>query len=170
MFVHQGKYTKDLLKKFDMGVAKPLSMPMSTLDTDEEGEAMDQKEYHSMIGSLLYLTATRPDIQFAVGLCVHFQSSPRTSHRQAVKRTMRYLHSHLSLVFGFRSPPLFLFTGILIRIMLAVALRESPRRGLVNLLDLFLCLGPLTSSLALPNPPQKLNMLLPLLAALNCFG
>ena len=74
-FVHQGKYTKDLLKKFDMGEAKPLSMPMSTtmaLDADEEGEAVDQKEYRNMIGSLLYLTATRPDIQFAVYLCARF--------------------------------------------------------------------------------------------------
>ena len=64
-FVHQGKYTKDVLKKFDMGEAKPLSTPMSTttaLDEDKEGEAVDQKEYRSMIGSLLYLTATRPDI------------------------------------------------------------------------------------------------------------
>ena len=53
-FVHQGKYTKDLLKKFDMVEAKPLSTPMSTtiiMDADEEGEPMDQKEYHSMIGS-----------------------------------------------------------------------------------------------------------------------
>jgi hypothetical protein len=77
-----------------MGEAKPLSMPMSTmtaLDEDKEGEAVDQKEYRSMIGSLLYLTATRPDIQFAVCLCVRFQSSPRTSHHQAVKRIMRYL-------------------------------------------------------------------------------
>ena len=64
-FVHQGKYTKDVLKKFDMGEAKPLSTPMSTttaLDEDKEGEGVDQKEYRSMIGSLLYLTATRPDI------------------------------------------------------------------------------------------------------------
>jgi hypothetical protein len=162
-----------MLKKFDMGMAKPLSMPMSTmmaLDTDEEGEVVDQKEYHSMIGSLLYLTTTRPDIQFVVGLCARFQSSPRTSHHQAVKWIMRYLHSHLSLVFGFRPPPLFLFTGILIRIMLAVALRESPRWGLVNLLDLLLCLSPLASSPALPNPPQKLNMSLSLLAAPNYFG
>ena len=63
--MHQGKYTKDLLKKFDMGEAKPLLMPMSTttaLDADEEGEVVDQKEYCNMIGSLLYLTTTRPDI------------------------------------------------------------------------------------------------------------
>jgi hypothetical protein len=63
--VHQGKFTKDVIKKFDMGEAKPLSMPMSTmmaLDEDKEGEAVVQKEYRSMIGSLLYLTTTRPDI------------------------------------------------------------------------------------------------------------
>jgi hypothetical protein len=93
-FVHQGKYTKDVLKKFDMGEGKPLSTPMSTsatLDIDEHGEPVDQKEYRSMIGSLLYLTATRPDIHFAVCLCARFQASPRTSHRTAVKRIMRYL-------------------------------------------------------------------------------
>ena len=58
-----------------MGEAKPLSTPMLTmmaLDADEEGEAMDQKEYHNMIGSLLYLMMTRPDIQFAVCLCARF--------------------------------------------------------------------------------------------------
>ena len=73
-FVHQGKYTKDLLKS-DMGEAKPLPTPMSTTtarDADKDGEAVDQKEYRSMIGSLLYLTATRPDIQFAVCLCARF--------------------------------------------------------------------------------------------------
>ena len=93
-FVHQGKYTKDVLKKFDMADAKPLSTPMATttaLDADEDGEAVDQKEYRSMIGSLLYLTAMRPDIHFALCLCARFQASPRTSHRQAVKRIMRYL-------------------------------------------------------------------------------
>jgi hypothetical protein len=52
---------------------------------------VDQKEYQSMIGSLLYLTATRPDIQFSVCLCTRFQASPRTSHRQVVKRIFRYL-------------------------------------------------------------------------------
>jgi len=73
-FVQQGKYTNDMLKKFDMGKAKPLLMPMLTttaLDVDE-GELVDQKEYHSMIGSLLYLTAMQPDIQFTVCLCARF--------------------------------------------------------------------------------------------------
>ena len=75
MFVHQGKYTKDVLKKFDMGEAKPLSTPMSTmttLDADEEKEVVDHKEYRSMIRSLLYLTAIRLNIQFVVCLCARF--------------------------------------------------------------------------------------------------
>jgi hypothetical protein len=75
IFIHQGKYMKDLMKKFNMAELKPVSTPMSTaaaLDPDENGEAVDQREYKSMIGSLLYLTATRPDIQFTVCLCAHF--------------------------------------------------------------------------------------------------
>ncbi|WVZ52715.1 hypothetical protein U9M48_003750 [Paspalum notatum var. saurae] len=93
-FVHQAKYARDILKKFDMGDSKPMTTPMSTnmtLDADEDGEAVDQKKFRGMIGSLLYLTATRPDIQFAVCLCARYQASPRTSHRQAVKRIFRYL-------------------------------------------------------------------------------
>jgi hypothetical protein len=93
-FVHQAKYTKDILKKFNMDDSKPQSTPMSTttaLDADEDREPVDQKKYRSMIGSLLYLTATRPDILFSVCMCAHFQASPRTSHRQAVKRIFRYL-------------------------------------------------------------------------------
>ena len=71
-FVHQAKYTRDLLRKFYMSDLSPQLTPISTsttLDEDLDGEAVDQKEYRSMIGSLLYLTVTRPDIQFGVGLC-----------------------------------------------------------------------------------------------------
>nr|AAT76321.1 putative integrase [Oryza sativa Japonica Group]ABF97341.1 retrotransposon protein, putative, unclassified [Oryza sativa Japonica Group] len=68
-FVHQTKYTKDLLRRFKMENCKPISTPIGStamLDPDEDGKAVDQKEYRSMIGSLLYLTASRPDIQFAI--------------------------------------------------------------------------------------------------------
>jgi isopentenyldiphosphate isomerase len=64
-FVHQAKYMKDMMKKFNMAELKPLLTPMSTataLDPDENGEAVDQREYRSMISSLLYLIATQPDI------------------------------------------------------------------------------------------------------------
>jgi hypothetical protein len=93
-FVHQAKYTKDLIKKFNMAELKPMSTPMSStasLGPDDDGEAVDQREYRSMIGSLLYLTMTRSDIQFTVGLCERFQASPRSSHRTVVQRIFRYL-------------------------------------------------------------------------------
>jgi hypothetical protein len=92
-FLHQAKYMKDLMKKFNIVELKPVSTPMSTtmsLGPDEDGKAVDQREYKSMIGSLLYLIMTRPDIQFAVGLCVRFQASPRSSHRTTVQRIFRY--------------------------------------------------------------------------------
>ena len=63
----------------------------TVLDPDDNGEAVDQREYMSMIGSLLYLTATRADIHFAVYLCAHFQASSRAFHRQAIKRIFSYL-------------------------------------------------------------------------------
>jgi hypothetical protein len=83
-FVHQAKYTKDLMKKFNMAEVKPVSTPMSmttVLDLDENGKGVDQREYRSMTGSLLYLTVTWPDIQFVVCLCAHFQASSHSSHR-----------------------------------------------------------------------------------------
>jgi hypothetical protein len=99
-FVHQSKYTKDTVRKFKMENSKAMTMPMSTttaLDANEEGEHVDQKEYRSMMGSLLYLTATRPNIQFSVCLCTRFQASLRTSHQQVVKRIFRYLRHTLVL-------------------------------------------------------------------------
>jgi hypothetical protein len=77
-FVHQAKYTKDIVRKFKMEDSKAMATPMSTttaLDVHEEGEHVDQKEYRSMIGSLLYMTATRPDIQFSVCLCARLSFS-----------------------------------------------------------------------------------------------
>jgi hypothetical protein len=93
-FVHQAKYTKDLMKKFNMAELKLVSTPMSStasLGPDEDGEAVDQREYRSMIGSLLYVTTTWPDIQFTVGLCARFQAFLRSSHRTTVQRVFRYL-------------------------------------------------------------------------------
>ena len=75
IFINQAKYVKDSLKKYGMEGCKKISTPMATstkLDADELGNAVDQKIYRGMIGSLLYLIASRPDIQFSVYLCVHF--------------------------------------------------------------------------------------------------
>jgi hypothetical protein len=87
-FVHQVKYMKDLMKKFNLAELKPLCTPMSSaasLDPDKDGEAVNQRGYRSMIGSLLYLTAIRPDIQFTVGMCARFQASSRSSHQMTVQ-------------------------------------------------------------------------------------
>jgi hypothetical protein len=74
-FIYQVKYMKDLMKKFNMAELKPMStlMNMATsLDPDKNGEAAVQREYMTMIGSLLYLTVTQSDIQFVVCLCMRF--------------------------------------------------------------------------------------------------
>jgi len=65
--------------------------PSTKLDKDEKGSAVDQKKYRGIIGSLLYLTASRPDIMFSVCLCARFQSNPKESHLKATKRILRYL-------------------------------------------------------------------------------
>ena len=93
-FMSQGKYIKDMLKKFGMSDGKAISTPMGTngnLNSDVGGYMVDQKLYRSMIGSLLYATASRPDIMFSVYMCARFQASPRESHLKATKRILRYL-------------------------------------------------------------------------------
>ena len=79
-FVSQGKYIKDMLKKFGMDDAKAISTPIGTsesLDSDASDNMVDQKMYRSMIGSLLYVTASRPDVMFSVCMCARFQAPPR---------------------------------------------------------------------------------------------
>ncbi|KAK2362747.1 hypothetical protein QL285_087782 [Trifolium repens] len=80
IFISQEKYVNDLLKKYKMNESKIMSTPMhlsTSLDKDENGKNVSEKEYRGMIGSLLYLTASRPDIVFSVGLCARFQSAPK---------------------------------------------------------------------------------------------
>ena len=83
-----------MLKKFVMNEAKAISTLMGTndnLDSDASGNMVDQKLYRSMIGSLLYVTASRMDVMFSVRMCVRFQVSPRESHLKTTKRILRYL-------------------------------------------------------------------------------
>jgi hypothetical protein len=95
-FLSQTKYTQDLLKRFRMKDAKPAKTPMGTdghVDLNKGGKFVDQKAYRSMIGSLLYLCASRPDIMPSVCMCARYQSDPRECHLVAVKRILRYLVS-----------------------------------------------------------------------------
>jgi hypothetical protein len=93
-FISQTKYIQDILKKFVMKNAKPIKTPMGTnghLDLDTGGKSIDEKVYRSMIGSLLYLCASRPDIMLSVCMCARFQAKPKEIHLRAMKRIMRYL-------------------------------------------------------------------------------
>jgi hypothetical protein len=95
-FICQTKYIQDILKKFGMKNAKPIKLPMGTnghLDLDTGGKSVDQKVYRSMIGSLLYLCASQPDIMLSVCMCARFQENPKEVHLRVVKRIMRYLVS-----------------------------------------------------------------------------
>ncbi|KAJ9560871.1 hypothetical protein OSB04_006031 [Centaurea solstitialis] len=97
IFIHQSKYVKDILHKFGFSDVKPASTPMEThkhLTVDPEGQEVDVHHYRSIIGSLMYLTASRPDIMFVVCVCARFQVQPKDSHLQAVKRIFRYLKGH----------------------------------------------------------------------------
>jgi hypothetical protein len=79
-FISQTKYTQDLIKMFGMKDAKPTKRPMGRdghLDLNKGGKSVDQKAYQSMIGSLLYLCASTPNIMLSVCMCARFQSNPR---------------------------------------------------------------------------------------------
>nr|GFA93683.1 retrovirus-related Pol polyprotein from transposon TNT 1-94 [Tanacetum cinerariifolium] len=100
IFINQDKYVVEILKKFGLTEGKSASTPIDTekpLLKDHDGEDVDVHIYRSMIGSLMYLTSSRPDIMFAVCACAHFQVTPKVLHLHAVKRIFRYLKgkSHL---------------------------------------------------------------------------
>ncbi|XP_071727458.1 uncharacterized mitochondrial protein AtMg00810-like [Rutidosis leptorrhynchoides] len=90
--------------------SKPMATPMATnikLTLEGEGDSSDSTKYRGMIGSLLYLTASQPDIMYSVCLCARFQENPKVSHVEAVKRIFRYLKGTMHL--GLWYPK---FTGV----------------------------------------------------------
>ena len=94
IFISQSKYIKEMLKKFGMEDCKPVSAPMITgckLRKYDESKEVDQKVYRSMIGILLYMTASRLDVMQAVGLVARFQANPKEAHVLSTKRIFRYL-------------------------------------------------------------------------------
>nr|GEV72703.1 zinc finger, CCHC-type [Tanacetum cinerariifolium] len=105
----QDKYVAEILRKFGLADGKSASTPIDTekpLLKDPDGEDVDIHTYRLMIGSLMYLTSSRPDIMFAVCACARFQVTPKASHVHAVKRIFRYLKGkpHLGLWYPKDSP------------------------------------------------------------------
>ena len=96
IFISQEKYAKNLVKRFGLNSKKRTFTPISSsakLSRDAAGVEMDPTLYRSMIDSLLYLTASKPDIAFSVGVCAQFQGTPKESHLTVVKRIIRYINS-----------------------------------------------------------------------------
>jgi hypothetical protein len=94
IFISQTKYIIEMLKRFGMEDCKPVITPMQTncrLSKDDDSKSTDQRQYRSMIGSLLYVTTSKPDVMQAVGQVAQFQEAPKESHVLAVKRIFRYL-------------------------------------------------------------------------------
>jgi hypothetical protein len=94
IFISQGKYLREMLKRFQMEYSKPVGTPMVTgckLSKDDDSPDVDQSSYRSMIGSLLYITTSRPDIMQVVRMVGRYQAAPKHSHLQDVKRIFKYL-------------------------------------------------------------------------------
>ncbi|GJT63888.1 retrovirus-related pol polyprotein from transposon TNT 1-94 [Tanacetum coccineum] len=94
IFINQSKYALESLKKYDFDSCDPVDTPMvekSKLDEDKEGKVVDPSHYRGMIGTLLYLTASRPDLQFAICMCTRYQARPTEKYLHAVKRIFRYI-------------------------------------------------------------------------------
>nr|GEY16717.1 putative ribonuclease H-like domain-containing protein [Tanacetum cinerariifolium] len=109
IFISHDKYVAEILRKFGLTDGKSASTPIDTkkpLLKDPDGEDVDMHTYRSMIGLLMYLTSSRPDIMFAVCTCARFQVTPKASHLHAVKRIFRYLKGkpHMGLGYPKNSP------------------------------------------------------------------
>nr|GFA84261.1 uncharacterized mitochondrial protein AtMg00810-like [Tanacetum cinerariifolium] len=94
IFINQSKYALESLKKYGFESCDRMDTPMvekSKLDEDKEGKAVDLLHYRGMISTLLYLTASRPDLQFAICMCAWYQARPTEKHIHAVKKIFRYL-------------------------------------------------------------------------------
>ena len=102
IFLCQEKYTKDLLQRFGMLDCKPISMPMemnAKLCAHEGKNLEDATMYRQLVGSLIYLTLTRPDISFAVGVVSRYMQSPKKPHLEAVQRILRHVKAQLTMVY-----------------------------------------------------------------------
>jgi hypothetical protein len=99
-FIHQSKYVKYMLKRFQLEDCKPVSIPMIVgckLCKEDESKAIDPKHYRSIIGSLLYVTTYRPDVKQAIGMVARLQETPKESNVQAVKIIFRYLKGTIDI-------------------------------------------------------------------------
>ncbi|GKA01169.1 hypothetical protein Tco_0673834, partial [Tanacetum coccineum] len=94
IFINKSKYALESLKKYSMESSDPVNTLMvekSKLDEDTQGKAVDPTHYRGMVGTLMYLTASRPDLTFVVCMCARYQAKPTEKHLHAIKRIFKYL-------------------------------------------------------------------------------
>ncbi|GKC42405.1 hypothetical protein Tco_1060127 [Tanacetum coccineum] len=94
IFINQSNYVLEILKKYGMETCDPVGTPMEIkdkLDLDQNRSLVDETKYRSMIGALMYLTSSRPDIVHATCLCARYQAKPTKKHLKVVKRIFSYL-------------------------------------------------------------------------------
>nr|GEY89037.1 hypothetical protein [Tanacetum cinerariifolium] len=99
IFINQSKYVLEILKKYGMESCDPVGTPMEIkdkLDLGQNGTPVDAMKYRSMIGALMYLTSSRPDIVHATCLCARYQAKPTEKHLKEVKRIFRYLRGTIN--------------------------------------------------------------------------
>ncbi|GJV63283.1 retrovirus-related pol polyprotein from transposon TNT 1-94 [Tanacetum coccineum] len=100
IFINQAKYALKILKKYGMDLTDPVNTPMVDrlkLDEDLKGIPVDQTRFRGMVGSLMYLTASRPDLVFAVCMCARYQAKPTNKHLEAIKQVFRYLRGTIHM-------------------------------------------------------------------------
>nr|GFC07068.1 uncharacterized mitochondrial protein AtMg00810-like [Tanacetum cinerariifolium] len=100
IFINQSKYALEILKKYEFDTSSPIDTPMAErpkLDEDKGGKLTDPTRYRGMVGSLMYLSASRPDIVFAVCMCARYQASPIDKHLSAIKRIFWYLRGTINM-------------------------------------------------------------------------
>jgi hypothetical protein len=172
-FISQMKYIQDILTKFGMKDAKPIKTPMGTnghLDLDTGGKSVDQKVYRSMIGSLLYLCASRPDIMLSVCMCARFQADTKEVHLRAVKRTLRYLVYTPKFGLWYPRGSTFDLIGYSDADWQGVKLIERAHKGLASAWEDLWCLGLQRSKILSLFLPPKPSILPQAIVARNYFG
>ncbi|GKA33108.1 retrovirus-related pol polyprotein from transposon TNT 1-94 [Tanacetum coccineum] len=108
IFINPSNYALKIIKKYGMLSSDPVDTPMvekSKLDEDLQGKLVDHTHYHGMIGSLMYLTSSRPDIVFAECMCAWYHENPTEKHLHAVKRIFRYLKGTINMGLWYSTTP-----------------------------------------------------------------
>ncbi|GJS99694.1 retrovirus-related pol polyprotein from transposon TNT 1-94 [Tanacetum coccineum] len=173
IFINQSKYALESLKKYGFDSCDPVDTPMvekSKLDEDKEGKAVDPSHYRGMIGTLLYLTASRPDLQFAICMCARYQARPTKKHLNAVKRIFRYLKGTVHRGLWYPKDSSIALTAFSDADHAGCQDTRHSTFGSMQLLGDRLLAGRLKGRKAMRYPVRKLNILLCPAVVLKSFG